>query len=300
MAISSKGPSPSLLTYLCCPQCHRDLVAKTSRALYCRSCRTSYPVSRDIPVFTDLASLDSHQEHQVDYFEKEPEMVQTPYSLSHWQANYLRRFEDYVPLTKGLIIDSGTGSGYMAIELAKKGFTVLACDITFKSLVHLRSTIKRLHLQDKILLVCCSAEQLPFKKGIAAVFISNAILEHLQAEKAAVAEISRVCRSKSYIFLAVPLKLKYIWPFFWPVNLIHDKRIGHLRRYDAGYITYLFERYGFKLNKVFYTGHLLKVFLAILNIFLRFRLLDEYAEKLDSRLTDFKYGASNVVAVLSR
>jgi len=188
----------------------------------------------------------------------------------------------------------------MALELAKKGYTVLACDLNMKGLLKLSQISKKLGLAENLFLFACTAEKLPVKIKTADVVIANAILEHLPKEKEAIREIDRVSKQKSYGFITIPLKLKYLWPFLWPVNIIHDKRIGHLRRYDKKSLLKKFGPYNFKIKKVFYTGHLVKVIGVLIQSVTRIHGLDGLLEDIDQFGENKAYGASNIIVVLSR
>ena len=57
--------------------------------------------------------------------------------------------------------------------------------------------------------------------------------------------------------MAMPIQLHYVWPFLWPVNMLHDRRIGHLRRYTREIIVKRFAK--FTELHTYYTGSLGKV-----------------------------------------
>ena len=112
---------------------------------------------------------------------------------------YIDNFISSSPRTKGLIIDNATGSGYMAIELAKRGFSIIAMDLTFVELMKLRQTVEKLKLQKKILLVCASSEDLPIKIGVADGMVANAILEHLPREKKQLKRLAECSKKTPYL-----------------------------------------------------------------------------------------------------
>ncbi len=290
-----------ILQYLCCPKCKSNLV-KSGNFLACEKCGEKYEIKNDIPILVNLNNLLKHLQGQIKYFEKE-DKNRTEFKLEEWQKSYLERLRSSFSLKEGeTLIDVGTGSGYIAIELAKKGLKVIACDLTLKELIKLKNIIHEEHLEDNLFLVCCSAEQLPFKNRIADYLVSNAVLEHLPKEGEALQEISRVCKSKSGLMVTVPLSLKYVLPFFWPVNIIHDKRIGHLRRYNDDDLRKKFEKYRFKIKKVFYTGHFVKVMgvLATTVFKIKASKLDRILENIDKKKKAKKYGASNICVTFFR
>jgi len=289
----------SSLKYLCCPKCKFSLV-KHDNFLVCKKCGEKYTIQHGIPVLVNLGNLPKHLQKQIKYFEKEDEN-RPKYKLEEWQKSYLRKLQENFLLRKNeILIDVGTGSGYIAVEMARKGLKVIACDLTLKELVKLESVIKKEHLERNLFLVCCSAEDLPFKNNIADYLTSNAVLEHLPKEKRAIQEISRDCICKSGLMITVPLSLKYVLPLFWPVNIIHDRRIGHLRRYNDKIMKKKFGRYGFKIKKVFYTGHFIKVLGVLLQIFFKTHRLDKLLEDFDQRAENKKHGASNICVIFER
>ena len=165
----------------------------------------------------------------------------------------------------------------MAIELAKLGFNIIATDLTFAELVKLKANILQLKLERKILLVCASSEDLPIKTGVADGMVANAILEHLPHEKKAIKEIERVLKYGASLMLAMPIQLQYVWPFLWPVNILHDRRIGHLRRYTRANILEGFHR--FREMKTYYTGSLGKIVCLAFKMLTKDSRWDKRAEK---------------------
>ena len=284
-----------LYRYLCCPSCKKKCTTK----LHCSGCHTSYPVQNGIPILIDLSPLPAHLHRQIAYFEKEDESRQKGFILEPWQKRYV---ENYLTLGKpkagGLIIDNATGSGYIAIELAKRGFRIIATDLTIRELTTLRRVIKNLKLGDRILLVGASSESLPIRSGVADGMVANAILEHLPHEEKAIQEITRVLKPSAPLMLAMPLALRYVWPFLWFVNIAHDRKIGHLRRYTRGRIVERFRN--FREITTYYTGSVVKICCMVMKIITKRSWWDEAGERFDAKLSHYAYGASNVVSVLRK
>lgn len=286
----------SFLRYLCCPKCKKSLKCKDN-ILLCINCKFIYHIREDIPILIDPKSIKGHLRQQIDYFEKESDN-RKKYKLEEWQKSYIRRFDENFNRKKGeLLIDEGTGQGYIAVEMAKKGLQVIACDLTFKSLLRLKTIIKEKHLENNLFLVCCTAENLPLKNNIANYLVASAVLEHLPKEKEAIEGINRVCKKQSGLMITVPLNYRYLNTFLIPLNIIHDKKIGHLRRYDLEILQKKFNKW--KVIKTYYTGHFLKVIRVIINIF--FKLFNEYnIEQEDREKENIKCGASNLCVLFIR
>lgn len=286
-----------LFDYLCCPICKKNL-SKKSGSLSCVRCRINYEIRNGIPILVNLKSLPRHLRSQIEYFEKEDEQ-RIEYRLEPWQKRYIDNFLRYGrPKEGGAIIDDATGSGYITIELAKLGYRVIATDLTFKELIGLKRTIEKFKLSDKVLLICANSEQLPIKSAVADGLVANAILEHLPNEKAAINEITRVVKKGAPVMMAMPLSYYLLLPFLWLPNLIHDRRIGHLRRYDEKSIIKKFR--GFKEIKTYYSGHVVKVLCLFLSLITRMKLWEAWGEKADMTFEYIPYGASNIVSILKK
>lgn len=282
-----------LLSLLCCPVCKGTLLKKKN-SLYCTHCQYNYTVKRGIPVLLKKEDMTEHMEGQIEYFSDE-DKSRPKYALQAWQESYLRRFFDNIKFRKNnVVVDIACGSGYMAIELAKKGAYVIASDITINQLYKLQVAAKKLKIEDRLLLVCCSAEYLPFKNESADIITENAIIEHLYQEKLAIQEIDRIAKRHAQLMVSTPLSYRYVNPLLIPVNYFHDKRIGHLRRYDISDFRKKFKNW--KIVRTYYTGHFAKFILFTLAVVLKTERFDVLAERIDRGSEQKKYGASVITS----
>lgn len=257
-----------------------------------------YEVRQGIPILVDLVSLPRHMAGQVRYFEKE-DQARVGWTLEPWQRRYINNFLRYGrPKKGGVIIDDAAGSGYITIELVKLGYRVIATDLTFKELIKLKEIVESFGLSQNVLLVCANSESLPVKSNIADGLVANAILEHLPQEKQAIGEIARVVKKGAPVMVAMPLAYHLLLPFLWLPNWIHDKRIGHLRRYSRRTILEKFG--GFEEIVTYYTGSLLKVFYILLSIMIKSKRWDIIGENLDEKFQTIPYGVSNIVSILKK
>lgn len=287
----------SLFDYLCCPICKKNLSKKSGR-LSCSLCGIDYEIRNGIPILVNLKSLPKQLHGQIEYFEKEDEK-RSSYRLEPWQERYIDNFLRYGrPKKGGVIIDDAAGSGYITIELAKLGYRVIASDLTLKELIKLKGIVENFGLSQNVLLVCANSESLPVKSDAADGLVANAILEHLPQEKQAIGEIARVVKKGAPVMVAMPLSYYLLLPLLWLPNLIHDRRIGHLRRYDRKRIIREFR--GFKELKTYYTGHVVKVFCLFLSLITKMKLWESWAEEADITFEHLSYGASNIVSILRK
>lgn len=221
-----------------------------------------------------------------------------------WRVAYIERIRKYL-LKKGYesqkIIDIGTGSGYVAVELAKLGMKVYACDLTPLAIKNIEKHKKQFSLTN-LTAFACPAEKIPMPKNSVDYIVANAILEHIPNEKAAIAEWNRILKPGGRLFIVVPLKFRFIWPLFWPLNYINDIMVGHLRRYDEKELS---QKFNMKIERALYTGHFLKVVWLVtsrifaMNLRSNFKL-DGLIEKIDLKSQSKKYGASNLIAILKK
>ena len=286
-----------ILKYICCTKCHGSL-QNHNNTLYCSACNLHYSIQEGIPIMIDLDNLPEHLKGQIQYFEEVKGTKAETHTLAPWQKSYLERFFESFPVDQNtLIIDSGTGSGYMAIELAKKGAKVIAMDLTLKSLLRLRKIIAEEELASQVGLVCCTAENLPIKSEVADYFVSFAVLEHLPREKEAIREITRVCKAEAGAMISVPIKYRYLHPLFYLPHIIFDKQIGHLRRYDDSDLRNKFE--GWDLLKIYYSGHAQKAFKVAVNFI--YPIFDNVAiEQQDRKMESRKLWSTVIAGVFKK
>lgn len=239
-----------------------------------------------------------HYKHQISYFGKEFSTM-SEYKLHLWQKSYIDKIKKNL-LGKNIknktLIDIGTGHGYVAVEMAKIGLNVIACDLTRESLDNIARFKKKFRLSN-IRLIECKAEEIPLKAKSVDYIVANAILEHIPQEEKAIQEWKRILKPGGKLFITVPLKYRYIFPFFWIINFVHDKRIGHLRRYD---LPTLQSKFQLIPEKHFYTGHIKKVMGVILSMLLKTNRFDEHLEKIDLKKQNKRYGSSNISVIFKR
>lgn len=239
-----------------------------------------------------------HHLQQRAYFQKEFSQIKK-YRLAPWQKNYVQRIKNHL-LGKNFknktLIDIGTGSGYVAIEMARLGMKVIAIDLSSQAIENLRKYKKKFNLRN-LNPKKCLAEKIPLSDKSVDYLVANAILEHIPNEKKAISEWKRILKPKGKILITAPLKFKHFWPFLWPLNYWHDQRIGHLRRYD---LESLQKKFNLRVIKYFYTGHLLKVLGAVFTCVFKFQGISQWFERKDESLLGRRYGASNISVIFQK
>lgn len=284
------------LDFICCPSCSGKLKNHTEM-LSCISCGATYDCVESVPVFLPDKNISNHLQHQIDYFE---EYSRSENYLSEWQKSYVDRLLENIKIHQDMVVlDCGAGSGYMTIELAKRGCFVIATDLTLKSMVRLNNIANKLGLGDRIMCICSVAEILPTPENCIDVYISNAVLEHVIEEEKAINEIARVVKKQGFVMVAVPLAYKYINPILLLPNIIHDKHIGHLRRYTKEILKDRFLAVNISIFGTYYTGHTSKVLKVLINSI--YHVFDEkLIEIKDRKKENEKIFASNIICFFKK
>jgi len=256
---------------LCCPKCKENLEI-TEKKLSCISCKKSFPIMQEIPVFSKDVSQ-SQLVSQQKIFNSEYSQIAN-YTLHNWQQSFLNRLWESFQFKKTInkenkkeiYIDIGAGgSAYTVIETAKKGITSVGCDLSFTGMLKAKNFAKEQGVAQRCLFVVCDAENLPFKNNSFEYLSCIMLLEHLSNDKQAIAEISRVAKEKAKIFISVPNTYLRMWPFLWPLYMLWDKKLGHVRHYSEATLVDLFRKNKLKRVSVFYTVHLVKFVQMILD-----------------------------------
>lgn len=152
----------TLLELVCCPACHSSLELSSgqeqageiwSGKLQCRACNTAYPLEAGMPLLfiddekwepkareaagwvTHLKSLDLYDPDRegVDY-------IIPDYPFDPWiriKTSFETALSQLKLTGKETILDMGAGNGWAAKQLALKGCTVVALDITADKMVGL-------------------------------------------------------------------------------------------------------------------------------------------------------------------
>jgi len=249
----------SLAALLRCPQCQTDVVL--GDAAVCESGHR-YPIVDGIPVFVDDAAVEANAQYsaQRSYFDAEFGTYGR-YALENWRIAYLDRLRAANVLESGEpLLDVGVGgSGYTVIEAARAGVPAVGCDLSLAGLRSARRFAAEQGVLDRTLWVCTSAERLPLESESFASALAIAVLEHVPDDAAAWRELARVLRPGGRAWVTVPHTLDEVPLVFRRANRRHDRRLGHLRRYDAERLVGAAAAAGLEPVELQFTGHSVKV-----------------------------------------
>jgi ubiquinone/menaquinone biosynthesis C-methylase UbiE/uncharacterized protein YbaR (Trm112 family) len=282
-----------------CPQCGAELAL--GEFAVCASGH-SYPVVDGIPVFVDEETIAGDEQYagQRAYFDAEFKEYDR-YAPENWRLAYLDRLRTAGVLTGSTspLLDVGVGgSGYTVIEAARAGRPAVGCDLSLEGLLVARRFAEAEGVADRTLWVCCSAERLPLASGACGSALAIAVLEHVPDDRAALRELARVLEPGGLAWVTVPHALHHISPVFRRANIRHDRRLGHLRRYDADTLVAAGREAGLDSVEVQFTGHAIKVVQLVAG-----RLSDRlwwWCERRDRRRASSQQGSMQLSVVFAR
>jgi len=273
-------------------------------------CRTNghrFPIAEGVLAMVDEDELRSDPQYgrQRRYFDAEfahyadggPEA---------WRLSYLRRLRAGGVLgdPEAALIDVGVGgSGYTVIEAARAGSPAVGCDLSLEGLVRASRLARAAGVADRTLWVCCTAERLPFASSAFASALAIAVIEHVPDDDTALSEIARVLRPAGRAWVTVPHALRNIAPVFRPANRRHDRRLGHLRRYEAESLANAGRRFGLEVVDVQFTGHGVKAIQLAASKFLHGRIGERFwwwCEARDLRRSQRRRGSMQLSVLFSR
>jgi SAM-dependent methyltransferase len=246
-----------------------------------------------------------HYERQRAYFDAEFARLHE-YVLEPWRESYLDRLRRASVLGSPdtLLLDVGVGgSGYTVIEHARSGGFAVGCDLSLEALRRARHFAESEHVAERIIWACSSAERLPLRSESFDSIAAVAVLEHLPDDLAALREQARVLRLGGLLWITTPHALGNIPLWFRPPNRIHDRRLGHLRRYESADLIEATRPLGLTPVDVQYTGHSIKVLQLAASKFAHSsagRRLWWWCEARDLRRSGVQKGGMQVSVLLRR
>ena len=265
-----------LIDFLRCPYCLSDALSLDSNKIICVGCGASFDVIEDVPIMMKKENLCRQETSQREWFNRHySEFSKEEYTLENWRLSMLERiFGVSFKASVSRYLDIGCGAtGYTVIEAAKRnGWCSFGADISIEAMRRAQHLAKKQGVGDLTGFVVCSAQNLPFKPQSLDYVSAISVLEHIEDDRKVIQGLYNITADNGYAYICVPNTYRRIWPFLWPVYLYLDHKIGHKRHYS---IEALNEKMGanncFELEKVFYNGHLIKLWQLVLD---KFKLVD--------------------------
>lgn len=192
-------------------------------------------------------------------------------------------------ISTGRALDIGTGAkGYAVAGLVSSGFQAIGIDVSWKSLNSARKN------NPGVSFCCASADALPFSELSFVAVCANAVIEHVLDDERALDEMTRV--STGIIYIVVPNNYRYYTLPMAVMNVINDRKVGHVRHYDNDELQIKLKRRGFYQVIRGYRGHTPMIFAFLAEILERsvfrsiryrglFGVLAAWVERAEARLS---------------
>ena len=143
---------------------------------------------------------------------------------AHREGRITSRLKRHVPIP-GLHLECAAGVGSLSITLAQRGHTVIAADLSLRSLHVLATHAESSGAGGRVLPVVANIIALPFASDVFASATSAETLEHIPGHQEAIAELTCVLAPGAWLVGTVPAGPRQ-WSDW-------DEWAGHLRRYSA-------------------------------------------------------------------
>ncbi len=143
-------------------------------------------------------------------------------------------------LRRGPHLECAAGVGSLSIALARRGRTVVAADLSLRSLAEVARRARSAELSDRVLPVLCDIHRLPFADGTFSTVTSAETLEHIPDHGSAAGELARTVAPGGVFAGTVPAG-----PGQWSD---WDEWADHQRRYRAAEMDGLLRRAGLEAD----------------------------------------------------
>ena len=201
----------------------------------CLSCGTAYDAVDGILLL--VPALSAQHEHRRSYFDAAFARL-GGYRVDAWRQSFDRRIFEALRLVEagGPNLDAGEGgSGASVIEAARLGVVSAGCDLSVEGVASAARFAGSEGVSARTTFVVCAAESLPSADRSFAAASAVAVLEHLDDDAAAVAELARVLEPRGRVWVTVPHAYRLMPPLVWPACWLHapDRAQAPLRQRTA-------------------------------------------------------------------
>ena len=169
---------------------------------------------------------------------------------AHREGRITARLERLVSVP-GLHLECAAGVGSLSITLARQGHTVVAADLSLRSLRVFAQQVSA-GVRGRVLPLVADITALPFADETFSSASSAETLEHIPDHQEAVTELARVLTPDGWLIGTVPAG-----PAQWSD---WDEWAGHLRRYSAGEMRNILTRAGLEPQVVVWGWPLLRLY----------------------------------------
>jgi len=131
--------------------------------------------------------------------------------LSYWESKYyknaLNKFlKDFDNRENMITLDVGCGDGRFVEYLLQNGFTkVIATDIDLRPLISLSKFVKEKNLEDRVMIIRCSANKIPIKKSKIDLILAIGVFYYMNEEfEESISESNRILKNNGILINSEP------------------------------------------------------------------------------------------------
>ncbi|MBU1131439.1 class I SAM-dependent methyltransferase [Patescibacteria group bacterium] len=159
-------------------------------------------------IFYYLPKVTDFQKKEIEFHNKiyqdEAEVHQLNTLRNKFYHNYFKKYLYQLP-QDSVILEIGSGSGYDLKPLIKKGYQVIASDISEESVKSIKTAINDQSSisNNKIIYLVADGQNLPLSENSVTATFMVATFHHFENQQKALAEIKRVTQKDGLIILAM-------------------------------------------------------------------------------------------------
>jgi len=204
-----------------------------------------------------------------EFFREYAEIEDTHWWFRGRRAIFGRLLERFERAPGLRILDIGFGTGAMLAFLARYG-EVIGMDMSAEAIRFARTRCNHPMLRGDI-------SHIPLRTGSVGLVTAFDILEHVDSDREALAELARVCSSGGFVLLTVPA-FRFLWGN-------QDVISHHRRRYTRSELRQMVEGVGFRVVTLSYFNALLFPVVAAVRMGRRLRGAQRGVIKSDFTMT---------------
>lgn len=232
-----------------CPSCKKPL-KKIKDGYVCSNCNKPFPIVNGIPSFVDQHEIkDSFNAEAFEFLFKMEQRHFWHMGRKELILNVIRR--NVSNIKKARMLEIGCGNGNILWYLKQNGIDIEGGDIFMEGLNFCRKRDSSLDLYQIDIMA------LPFNNDFDIIGAFD-VLEHVENDEKALAEINRSLKTGGNLILTVPAH-RFLWSYF-------DKAANHQRRYSKPELVNKLEQAGFAVKKISYYMFFLFPLLAAIRL----------------------------------
>ena len=159
-------------------------------------------------IFYYLPSLTDFQKKEINFHDKihqdEEEIHQLNTVRNKFYHNYFKKYLYKLP-KNSIFLEIGSGSGYDALDILKKGYNLIISDISSETIKSIKDKIDCQFPQYKnqVIYLVADGQNLPFKNNLIDAVFMVASLHHFENQQDLISETNRILKKDGLMIFAM-------------------------------------------------------------------------------------------------